>query len=95
MVHILEGVWNTPWSVTLKVISIKILREGRMVQIQHVLRERNTLAGYFANLAVDFAGIFQVNNFQDIPNLGRIISNLDKYGVPIIRTKQVNRPSIQ
>lgn len=90
MVQILEGRWDVPWSVTLEVNSISYLRRSLSARVQHIFREGNTLADYFANLVFDLAGDYQFSHFQDIPMEGRRILNLDKSGTPHIRRRLVD-----
>ncbi|KAK4718684.1 hypothetical protein R3W88_017022 [Solanum pinnatisectum] len=54
LVHILNGDWETPWSVTMEVNSINRLRNFILVRVKLSLREVNTLADFFANLVFQF-----------------------------------------
>ncbi|WMV12279.1 hypothetical protein MTR67_005664 [Solanum verrucosum] len=85
MVHILEGQWETPWSVAWEVRFIQNLKGIVSARVQHSLREGNTLADYFANLVFDFAGNYQLNSVQEVPNEGKKIIYMDKSGTPNIR----------
>lgn len=57
------------------------------VQIQHIFREANHLADYIANTTMDQEGIQQFHSFSQLASMGRKILNMDKSGVPTIRTK--------
>lgn len=54
------------------------IRKDKSVKVEHVYREGNNLADYFANLAVHFAGTKTFNLFQEVPIEGRKIINMDK-----------------
>ncbi|WMV32083.1 hypothetical protein MTR67_025468 [Solanum verrucosum] len=54
-VHMLNGVWDTPWNVVLETSSINRMRDLLTLRVQHSLKEGNTLADYFTNLIFDFA----------------------------------------
>ncbi|KAK4724480.1 hypothetical protein R3W88_027259 [Solanum pinnatisectum] len=60
------------------------------VRVQHSLREGNTLADFFANLVFHFAGIYEFNQFQEVPSAGRRIINLDKPSSPQLRIRQTS-----
>lgn len=55
------------------------------VRVIHPLKEGNTLAKFFPDLIFNFAGDFQFNNVEQVPNKGRAIIELDKSGTPTIR----------
>lgn len=64
---------------------IKMEANKQGVIFQHIFREGNQLAGYFANLATHTDRILEFNSFTDIPGEGRRILNTDKYQIPAIR----------
>ncbi|WMV37272.1 hypothetical protein MTR67_030657 [Solanum verrucosum] len=84
----LNGEWIVPWSVALEVNYINRMRTLMTTRVQHSLREGNTLADYFTNLAFNFAGTFVFKQFQDVPLVGRRIINTDKQGIPHLRIRQ-------
>lgn len=90
LLKLIEGRWDVPWSVTLEVNSISYLRRSLSARVQHIFREGNTLADYFANLFFDLACDYQFSHFQDIPMEGWRILNLDKSGTPHIRRRLVD-----
>ncbi|KAK4736878.1 hypothetical protein R3W88_000575 [Solanum pinnatisectum] len=92
MVHILNGDWETPWSVTMEVNSINRLRNLISIRVQHSLREGNTLADFFANLVFHFAGTYEFNQYQEVPSEGRRIINLNK-SIPQLRIRQTSMTS--
>jgi len=85
MVQILEGKWETPWNVSVEINLIKGLLTLITTSVQHSFREGNTLVDYFTNLVFDFAGNYQFNSFQEVPNQGRRLINLDKHNIQNIR----------
>ncbi|KAH0701521.1 hypothetical protein KY285_015799 [Solanum tuberosum] len=89
MVQILEGRWDTLWSVALEVNKINELRGCLSARVHHSFKEGNILADYFANL-VFHAGDFQFNQYHDIPNESKTILNMDKIGTPQIRRSITN-----
>ncbi|WMV58370.1 hypothetical protein MTR67_051755 [Solanum verrucosum] len=93
MVHILNGDWETPWSVTMEVNSINRLRNIISVRVQHSLMEGNTLADFFANLVFHFASTYEFNQFQEVPSEGKRIINLDKSNIPQLRIRQTSMAS--
>lgn len=61
------------------------------VQLMHVYREENQLADLITNEAFKIEGKQIYLNFQQLPNKGKRILNLDKHQVPAIkiRTKAI------
>ncbi|KAK4724195.1 hypothetical protein R3W88_026974 [Solanum pinnatisectum] len=90
MVNILNGEWESPWSVTMEVNSINKIRNSISVRVQHSFKEENTLADFFANLVVIFAGSYEFNSFHEIPTAAKKTINLDKCNTPYIRIKQID-----
>lgn len=78
LVQVLQGEWEVPWCVVLEVNFIRELMSQVTARVVHSLWEGNTLADYFANMVLDFAGDFQITNVEDIPAQGRRIIKLDK-----------------
>jgi len=92
MVNILNGEWESPWSVTMEVNSINRIRNSISVRVQHSFREGNTLADFFANLVFVFAGNYEFNSFHEVPTTAKKIINLEKCNTPYIRIKQTDSP---
>lgn len=67
MTKFIEGIWEVPWSVVKEVEAINKMRKNVPIQLKHTLREGNTLADFFANLVVNFAGTYLVKKFQELP----------------------------
>lgn len=66
-IRILDGIWEVPWVISPRILKIKMLIENQLIKVKHTLREGNSLADYFANLAFCFAGIMskQFNSSLD------------------------------
>lgn len=66
----------------------KLLGISKMLNYpdQHVLKERNKLADYFANLTLDHNDV-QVYSFGELDSKGRSIVNSDKLQQPYIRVR--------
>ncbi|KAH0691451.1 hypothetical protein KY289_018809 [Solanum tuberosum] len=90
MVNIIEGRWEIPWSLSLEVNIINELMRIVSTRVQHSLREGNTLADFLTNLVFIFAGGFQYNQFQELPNEVKRIIDLDKVGTPHIRRRSTD-----
>lgn len=71
--------WEISWRVSMKIHKINILRSHRGVQMQHIMREKNKVADYFAHLVFFFAGTKHINfhTFQQVPKQGRTLISLD------------------
>ena len=65
----------------------KQLRNSSVIRMEHVFKERNHLADYFANMGTYFAGTKNCNNIQEVPSQGRKI-NMEKVEVPSLRIHQ-------
>ncbi|KAH0641918.1 hypothetical protein KY290_033533 [Solanum tuberosum] len=90
IIQLLEERWEVPWSVVMEVDAIKRMREGVPIHVKHTLREGNTLADFFANLTINFAGTYMVEIFQDIPAIAKKILNMDKINMPFFRMTQLD-----
>ncbi|WMV26082.1 hypothetical protein MTR67_019467 [Solanum verrucosum] len=88
MTKVIEGIWEVPWSVVKEVEAINKMRKNVPIQLKHTLREGNTRADFFANLVVNFAGTYLVENFQELPNEAKIILNMDMSSMPNFRIIQ-------
>lgn len=64
--------------------------EIREVVVDHIYREGNKLADYFANLVFYFAGSQSLtySSVQDIPREARTILNMDRNQVPNLRIRK-------
>lgn len=60
-VNCVYGRWEIPWRIKARINKINKLRRHREIEIQHVWREGNNVADYFANLVFFFAGIEKMN----------------------------------
>jgi len=57
--NIVDRVWEVPWTISMEVKKISSLREKvlKLVEVTHILRERNKVTVYFfANIVFSFAG---------------------------------------
>lgn len=63
MKNVLYGIWEIPWSIAMEVKSFNQLRSRGGVMVEHVYREGNQLADYFANPGVHFVGTKSFNHF--------------------------------
>lgn len=83
----LSGNWEIPWSVRMKICRINELRSLRRVQVQHILREGNKVADFFAKLVFCFAGTKQINfqSIQQVPRQGRALISMDAQRIPNVR----------
>lgn len=88
---VINGVWETPWSVSLDVGNIKDLIRNRQVKVEHTVREGNQLADFFTNYNFLFVGttVHKFNNFQEVPIQAKAIIQLEKSGIPNIRIKKM------
>ncbi|KAH0651818.1 hypothetical protein KY285_030681 [Solanum tuberosum] len=75
MVQLLEERWEVSWSVVMEVEAIKRMRENIPIHVKHTLREGNTLADFFANMTVNFAG-FQSHSQQLLELRKSLISTI-------------------
>uniref|UniRef100_A0A0V0HCS3 Putative ovule protein n=1 Tax=Solanum chacoense TaxID=4108 RepID=A0A0V0HCS3_SOLCH len=84
---VLEGKWATPWVIADMVEEIKACLRNKQYKFQHILREGNQLADYFANIALD-KGSCRYSQFKSIKTRGRKILNSDKYQCLYLRIAQ-------
>lgn len=62
-----------------------------VVEVPHVLRERNKLKDHLANLTLENNVIIQAASFGELGTHGRRILNSDKLQVPYIRVKKAKQ----
>ncbi|MCD7459576.1 hypothetical protein HAX54_041345 [Datura stramonium] len=76
----------------MEVKRFKVLKEDRgeneNVMVQHIYREGNTLADYFANLVVHFVGTVKYNTNQEVLAEGKKIIIMEKNQIPNLRIRQ-------
>jgi len=91
MRKIIDGEWATPWCIGAEVRKIKHIKNNYNVVFQHVLREGNIVADFFANLAFTFAGTHTFQSFNELPSAGKKLINMDKSQIPNLRIRIVKR----
>lgn len=67
-----------PWLHVENIENIKQSIARKKIKVKHIFREVNQLADYLANMALNQAEQIQVNNFYDLPSIGRRILNIEK-----------------
>ncbi|KAG5599592.1 hypothetical protein H5410_030962 [Solanum commersonii] len=79
--------WRIPWLHAENIENIQQIIARKLVQVKNIFREANQLADYLANMALIQAEQIQVNNFYDLPSIGRRILNIEKQHIPSLRIK--------
>ncbi|XP_060177843.1 uncharacterized protein LOC132607783 [Lycium barbarum] len=87
MEMVLNGQWDTPWSMSMIINNISRLRRDKEVRVEHVLKEGNGLANYLTNYAFDFAGDHHFHSFASLPVKARKILNTENPHIPYMRIR--------
>ncbi|XP_070041418.1 uncharacterized protein LOC142169055 [Nicotiana tabacum] len=91
MRKIIDGEWATPWCVGAEVRKIKHIKNNYNIVFQHVLREGNIIADFFANLAFTFVGTHTFQSFNELTITAKKLINMDKSQMPNLRIRIVKR----
>lgn len=63
----------------------------KLMKVVYPLRERNKMEDFFANIILNFASVSYIsfNNFQHVPNVGKVIINMYKMYIPYLHIKSI------
>lgn len=89
LTNCIKKVWKTPWKIASIVEDIQELVEDSESHITHCFREANKPADKLASLSHRSSEIQIFNSFSVLPVEVKGLTNVDRWGIPSLRTKDV------
>lgn len=82
--------WKIPWKMVEDVAKIHKLVKDHGFSIIHCYREANKPEDKLAIFSYQVNGSMSFTSFRELPRHVRGLVNMDKWGLPSIRSKQIN-----
>ncbi|XP_060190667.1 uncharacterized protein LOC132619937 [Lycium barbarum] len=83
----IQGKCKTPWNIEKMVCWIQMTQYQYQFQIRHFFREANQVADKLAQISHSHIDVVTYTSFQDLPKAIRGVLNLDRWGLPSIRSR--------
>ncbi|MCD7470820.1 hypothetical protein HAX54_010980, partial [Datura stramonium] len=91
---VLGGEWEAPWSIDIDVKRFNKIRRNKGVVVKHIYWEGNSLADYFVDLVVNFAGL-KASLTDEITRKGaKTGDSLTSDAISLRTTKRLKLPDI-